>query len=56
MMSVVGGGIAPYVMGRIADNYSTSLAYIVPLLSFMMIFVCGLYFHNEEADSLAMVI
>jgi FHS family L-fucose permease-like MFS transporter len=56
MMSVVGGGISPYVMGRIADNYSTSLAYIVPLLSFMMIFICGLYFNNEDADSLEMVI
>jgi len=49
MMSVIGGGIAPYVMGRIADSYSISLAYIVPMLSFVMIFVCGLYFHIEEA-------
>jgi len=50
MMSVIGGGISPCVMGRIADNYSTSLAYVIPLLSFVAIFVCGLYFCNEEAN------
>ncbi|WP_367889646.1 sugar MFS transporter [Burkholderia sp. L27(2015)] len=50
MMSVIGGGISPYVMGRIADNYSTSLAYVIPLLSFVAIFVCGLYFRNEEVN------
>jgi len=50
MMSVIGGGISPYVMGRIADNYSTSLAYVIPLLSFVAIFVCGLCFRNEEVN------
>ena len=39
IMCIVGGAIAPVVMGAIADNQSMSLAFIVPLLCFVFISV-----------------
>ena len=37
IMCIVGGAIAPVVMGAIADSQSMSLAFIVPLLCFVFI-------------------
>lgn len=39
IMCIVGGAIAPVVMGSIADSQSMSLAFIVPLLCFVFISV-----------------
>ena len=39
IMCIVGGAIAPIVMGAIADSQSMSLAFIVPLLCFVFISV-----------------
>ena len=39
IMCIVGGAIAPVVMGAIADSQSMSLAFIVPLLCFVFISV-----------------
>lgn len=39
IMCIVGGAIAPVMMGAIADNQSMSLAFIVPLLCFVFISV-----------------
>ncbi|MDO4779604.1 MAG: sugar MFS transporter [Bacteroides sp.] len=39
IMSIVGGAIAPYVMGSIADNYSMALAFVVPLSCFVIIYL-----------------
>jgi FHS family L-fucose permease-like MFS transporter len=35
IMSIVGGAIMPYVMGLVADRYSTALSYLIPLLCFI---------------------
>ena len=35
IMSIVGGACMPYVMGVVAENYSTALSYLVPLFCFI---------------------
>jgi len=37
IMSIVGGALVPYVMGTLADKYSTAFAYIVPLFCFAVV-------------------
>jgi len=42
VMTLVGGAIAPYCMGAIADSYGTSLAFIVPLVCFLVVAAYGI--------------
>ncbi|WP_458369812.1 sugar MFS transporter [Pseudomonas fluorescens] len=42
VMTLVGGAIAPYCMGTIADSYGTSLAFFVPLLCFLVVAAYGI--------------
>jgi MFS transporter, FHS family, L-fucose permease len=35
IMSIVGGACMPYVMGLVAERYSTALSYLVPMLCFI---------------------
>lgn len=37
IMSIVGGALVPVVMGLIADKYSTSISYIIPLFCFLVV-------------------
>jgi FHS family L-fucose permease-like MFS transporter len=37
IMSIVGGALMPYIMGTLADKYSTAFAYIVPLVCFIVV-------------------
>jgi FHS family L-fucose permease-like MFS transporter len=37
IMSIVGGAIAPILMGMIADSYSMAVAFVVPLVCFVEI-------------------
>ena len=37
IMSIVGGALMPYVMGTLADQYSTATAYIIPLFCFIVV-------------------
>lgn len=37
IMAIVGGACMPYVMGLLADNYSTAFAYIVPMVCFVIV-------------------
>jgi FHS family L-fucose permease-like MFS transporter len=37
IMSIVGGAIAPYIMGMFIHDYSTAFAYIVPLICFVVV-------------------
>jgi MFS transporter, FHS family, L-fucose permease len=37
IMSIVGGALVPYIMGVLADDYSTAFAYIVPMLCFVVV-------------------
>ncbi|MDD2001965.1 L-fucose:H+ symporter permease [Pseudomonas putida] len=41
VMTLVGGAIAPYCMGVIADIYSTAVAFFIPLFCFLVIAVYG---------------
>lgn len=42
MMSVVGGAIGPYTMGLVADNYSITSAFTVPLAGFVVVLIFAL--------------
>jgi len=37
IMSIVGGALVPFVMGKITDNYSIDYAYAVPLVCFIVV-------------------
>jgi FHS family L-fucose permease-like MFS transporter len=37
IMSIVGGAIMPYLMGTMADAYSTALAYTIPMACFVVV-------------------
>ena len=37
IMSIVGGAIMPYIMGIIAESYSTAVSYSVPVLCFIVV-------------------
>ncbi len=51
IMSISGGAIMPFVMGWIADNYSTQTAYIVPLICFFFVLWYGV--RGYKADTSA---
>lgn len=42
IMAIVGGAIMPYLMGAVADRYSTAVAYALPLLCFAVVLAYGL--------------
>lgn len=42
IMSIVGGALVPYVMGTIADHYSTPISYVVPMICFIVVFLYGI--------------
>jgi FHS family L-fucose permease-like MFS transporter len=42
VMSIVGGAIAPPFMGRIADQHSMRVGFIVPLVCFLFVALYGL--------------
>lgn len=39
MITMIGGAIAPYLMGSIADNAEIKFAYAVPFICFIAIFL-----------------
>jgi FHS family L-fucose permease-like MFS transporter len=43
IMSIVGGALVPYIMGSLAQSYSTAFAYIVPLVCFSVVFFFAVY-------------
>ncbi|WP_240158370.1 sugar MFS transporter [Pantoea sp. Tr-811] len=47
VMTLVGGAIAPYCMGAIADVYGTATAFLVPLLCFLVIAGYGIKQRGE---------
>lgn len=42
VMTLVGGAVAPYIMGGIADSYGTAAAFFVPLVAFGVVGVYGI--------------
>ena len=47
IMSIVGGAIAPVLMGLIADHASMAMAFIVPLCCFVVIAACAARFARK---------
>jgi MFS transporter, FHS family, L-fucose permease len=43
IMSIVGGALVPYVMGSLAQSYSTSFSYIVPLICFVFVLLFAVH-------------
>jgi FHS family L-fucose permease-like MFS transporter len=41
-MAIVGGAIAPPFMGRIADQHSMRIGFVVPLVCFVFVALYGL--------------
>ncbi|MDQ2718655.1 MAG: L-fucose:H+ symporter permease [Bacteroidota bacterium] len=37
IMSIVGGAVMPYAMGRVAEGYSTAISYSVPIICFFVV-------------------
>lgn len=37
IMSIVGGALVPFIMGKITDNYSINYAYAIPLVCFIVV-------------------
>lgn len=42
IMAIVGGAFVPIVMGSIAEQYSTPVSYIVPMICFVVVLLFGL--------------
>jgi len=51
IMSIVGGALVPYVMGSLAETYSTPFSYIVPLICFVFVFVFAVYGYKIKSHS-----
>ncbi len=43
IMSIVGGALMPVVMGSLAQTYSTSFSYIIPLACFVVVFIFAVF-------------
>lgn len=48
IMSIVGGALVPYVMGSLAEAYSTPFSYIIPMISFMVVFLFALVGYKSK--------
>lgn len=49
IMSIVGGAIMPYFMGKLADQTHTSMSFVLPLVCFILVTLYGLFYkklHN----------
>ena len=51
IMSIAGGAIMPYIMGSIAESYSTATSYIVPLFCFVIVLLFALYGYKPKSDA-----
>jgi FHS family L-fucose permease-like MFS transporter len=50
IMSIVGGALVPYVMGSLAEAYSTPFSYIVPLISFIVVFLFAMVGYKSKSN------
>ena len=50
IMSIVGGALVPVLMGYLAQTYSTSFSYLVPLVCFGFVFLFGIYGYKTRAS------
>lgn len=50
IMSIVGGALVPYVMGSLAQAYSTPFSYIVPLFCFVVVFLFAVTGYKTKSN------
>jgi len=50
IMSIVGGALVPYVMGSLAQLYSTAFSYIVPLVCFVFVFMFAVHGYKIKSN------
>lgn len=55
VMSIVGGAVIPYLMGSIADRYSTATSYLVPLACFLAVAWYGARTRKGVTEDIAMM-
>lgn len=51
IMSIAGGALMPYVMGIVAEAYSTPVSYIVPLICFVVVLIFAVYGYKIKPGS-----
>lgn len=51
IMSIAGGAFMPYIMGAIADSYSTAFSYIVPMACFVIVAWYGFWAYKVREDN-----
>ena len=51
IMSIVGGALVPYVMGSLAELYSTPFSFIVPMICFVFVFAFAVYGYKVKSHS-----
>ena len=50
IMSIVGGALVPYVMGYLAQAYSTPFSYIVPMICFAVVLLFAVVGYKIKAN------
>jgi FHS family L-fucose permease-like MFS transporter len=50
IMAIVGGALVPYVMGSLAQQYSTAFSYIVPMICFIVVFIFAVYGYKIKSN------
>jgi FHS family L-fucose permease-like MFS transporter len=51
IMAIVGGAVVPYVMGSLAESYSTPFSYIIPLTCFVFVLLFAVYGYKIKSTS-----
>lgn len=51
IMAIVGGAIMPYFMGKVADHFQTHVAYVLPLVCFIVVILFALSYKKMTAKT-----
>lgn len=51
IMAIAGGALMPYVMGAVAEAYTTAVSYIVPLFCFVVVLLFGMIGYKIKSHS-----
>jgi FHS family L-fucose permease-like MFS transporter len=51
IMSIVGGALVPYIMGSLAQSYSTPFSYIVPMFCFAVVFLFAVHGYKIKSKA-----
>jgi MFS transporter, FHS family, L-fucose permease len=52
IMAIVGGAIMPYFMGKVADHFQTHVAYILPLVCFVVVIIFALSYKKMTVKTI----